>query len=224
MVPVTRWVCPGSVGGAGEASRRPHGSRPRGIREPWGEARSPLLHVWSRRFHCDRRSPRPGASGSSGDCRCQYRPVPGSAHSPPPDGGRGRASTAGRGQGALPAGGHVARLHAPSSRALAERRATTWRRRSAGCMRRLGEPSTPVCGEHPAPAAVHGLSRPGSAPRSASSAGCPAPATRPVRALRRGPVACQLPTGLASRSRGACGLTPCWGRWKRPFDFPILLG
>src|SRR5262249_35132665 len=99
---------------------------------------------------------------------------------------------------------------------------TTWRRRSAGCMRRLGEPSTHVCGEHPAPAAVHGLSRPGSAPRSASSAGCPAPATRPVRALRRGSVACQLPTGLASRSRGACGLTPCWGRWKRPFDFPIL--
>jgi hypothetical protein len=29
-------------------------------------------------------------------------------------------------------------------------------------------------------------------------------------------------TGLASRWRGACGLTPCWGRWKRPFDFPIL--
>src|SRR5262245_8625549 len=41
---------------------------------------------------------------------------------------------------------------------------------------------------------------------SSSSAGCPSPATRPVRALRR----------------GACGRTPCWGRWQRPFDFPIL--
>ena len=61
-----------------------------------------------------------------------------------------------------------------------------------------------------------------SPPSSPSSAGCPSPATRPGRALRRGPVACRLPTGLASRWRGACGLTPCWGRWKRPFDFPIL--
>ena len=61
-----------------------------------------------------------------------------------------------------------------------------------------------------------------SPPRSPSSAGYPSPATRPVRALRRGPVACRLPTGLASRWRGACGLTPCWGRWKRPFNSPIL--
>src|SRR5262245_52193656 len=57
---------------------------------------------------------------------------------------------------------------------------------------------------------------------SPSSAGCPSPATRPVRALRRGAVACRLPTGLTSRWRGAGGLTPCWGRWKRPCDFPIL--
>jgi hypothetical protein len=49
-------------------------------------------------------------------------------------------------------------------------------------------------------------------PSSPSSAGCPSPATRPVRALRRGPVACRLPAGLASRWREACGLTPCWGR------------
>ena len=58
------------------------------------------------------------------------------------------------------------------------------------------------------------VQRPFPPPRSPSSAGCPSPATRPVRALRRGPVACRLPTGLASRWRGACGLTPCWGRWK----------
>jgi hypothetical protein len=59
-------------------------------------------------------------------------------------------------------------------------------------------------------------------PSSPSSAGCPSPAIRPVRALRREPVACRLPTELASRWRGACGLTTCWGRWKRPFDFPLL--
>jgi hypothetical protein len=36
--------------------------------------------------------------------------------------------------------------------------------------------------------------------------GCPSPATRPVCALRRGPVACRRPTGLASRWRaGAAG-------------------
>src|SRR5262245_36011265 len=42
---------------------------------------------------------------------------------------------------------------------------------------------------------------------SPSSVGCPSPATRPVRALRRGAVVCQLPTGLTSRWRGAGGLT-----------------
>ena len=36
-------------------------------------------------------------------------------------------------------------------------------------------------------------------PSSPSRAGCPSPATCPGRALRRGPVACRLPTGLASR-------------------------
>ena len=45
-------------------------------------------------------------------------------------------------------------------------------------------------------------------PSSSSRAGCPSPATRPVRALRCGPT-------LARGGRG--------GRWKRPFDFPILL-
>ena len=60
-----------------------------------------------------------------------------------------------------------------------------------------------------------------SPPEQSHSAGCPSPAIRPVRALRRGPVAYRLPTELASRWRGACGLTPCWGRWKGPFDFPI---
>jgi hypothetical protein len=59
-------------------------------------------------------------------------------------------------------------------------------------------------------------------PKDGGQVAYSSPATRPVRALRRGPVACRLPTGLASRWRGACGLTPCWGRWKRPFDFPIL--
>src|SRR5262249_8318637 len=44
-------------------------------------------------------------------------------------------------------------------------------------------------------------------PSSSSRAGCPSPATRPVRALRCGPT-------LARGGRG--------GRWKRPFDFPIL--
>jgi hypothetical protein len=77
---------------------------------------------------------------------------------------------------------------------------------------------------------------PGSLPPSSSSrAGCPSPATHPVRALR-----CAPPAGrrrqpaLASRWRGACGPTPGAGisgqdgsrvggrgRWKRPCDFPI---
>src|SRR4030095_12795535 len=44
-------------------------------------------------------------------------------------------------------------------------------------------------------------------PSSSSRAGCPSPATRPVRALRCGRT-------LAGGGRG--------GRWKRPCDFPIL--
>src|SRR2546428_10360977 len=37
-------------------------------------------------------------------------------------------------------------------------------------------------------------------PGSPSRAGCPSPGPRPVRALRRGPATCRLPTGLASGS------------------------
>jgi hypothetical protein len=45
-------------------------------------------------------------------------------------------------------------------------------------------------------------------PSSSSRAGCPSPATRPVRALRCEPAACRRPPALASRWRGACGPTP----------------
>jgi hypothetical protein len=45
-------------------------------------------------------------------------------------------------------------------------------------------------------------------PSSSSRAGCPSPATRPVRALRCEPVACRRQPALASRGRGACGPTP----------------
>jgi hypothetical protein len=43
-----------------------------------------------------------------------------------------------------------------------------------------------------------------------SSAGCPSPATHPVRALRRGPAACRLPPGLRQPLVRWCG----WG-WSR---------
>jgi hypothetical protein len=45
-------------------------------------------------------------------------------------------------------------------------------------------------------------------PSSSSRAGCPSPATRPVRALRCEPAACRRHPALASRWRGACGPTP----------------
>jgi hypothetical protein len=45
-------------------------------------------------------------------------------------------------------------------------------------------------------------------PSSSSRAGCPSPATRPVRALRCEPAACRQHPALASRGRGACGPTP----------------
>jgi hypothetical protein len=45
-------------------------------------------------------------------------------------------------------------------------------------------------------------------PSSSSRAGCPSPATRPVRALRCEPAACRRHPVLASRWRGACGPTP----------------
>jgi hypothetical protein len=44
-----------------------------------------------------------------------------------------------------------------------------------------------------------------SPPSNPSSAGCPSPATRPVRARRRGPVAYRLPTGLAAAGAGRVG-------------------
>jgi hypothetical protein len=49
-------------------------------------------------------------------------------------------------------------------------------------------------------------------PSSSSRAGCPSPATRPVRALRCEPAACRRHPALASRWRGACGPTPGAGR------------
>ena len=45
-------------------------------------------------------------------------------------------------------------------------------------------------------------------PSSSSRAGCPSPATHPVRALRCEPAACRRHPALASRWRGACGPTP----------------
>jgi hypothetical protein len=47
-------------------------------------------------------------------------------------------------------------------------------------------------------------------PGNPSRAGCLLPATRPGRALRRGPVACRLPTGLASREQAAGPAGGCW--------------
>jgi len=45
-------------------------------------------------------------------------------------------------------------------------------------------------------------------PSSSSRAGCPSPATRPVRALRCEPAACRRHPALASRWRGAYGPPP----------------
>ena len=45
-------------------------------------------------------------------------------------------------------------------------------------------------------------------PSSSSRAGCPSPATRPVRALRCEPAVYRRHPTLASRWRGACGPTP----------------
>ena len=78
-------------------------------------------------------------------------------------------------------------------------------------------------------------------PSRPSRVGCPSPAIRSVRALRRGPAACRLPTGLRQplarwRRRGcspwrgepkafqggACARGGARGRWKRSFEFPIL--
>jgi hypothetical protein len=75
-----------------------------------------------------------------------------------------------------------------------------------------------------------------SPPSRPSRAGSPSPATRPVRALRRGAPRAR-PGGVLARVGGASGAgrrqarAPAgaeWhgvggrGRWKRPFDFPIL--
>ena len=75
-------------------------------------------------------------------------------------------------------------------------------------------------------------------PAPSSRTGSPSPATRPVRARRRGAPRAR-PGGVLARVGGARGAgrrqarAPAgaeWhgvggrGRWKRPFDFPILGG
>ena len=66
-------------------------------------------------------------------------------------------------------------------------------------------------------------SPPAASPSSSSRAGSPSPATRPVCALRRGR---RLAGDRQGVRRGVCRPPPArggrGGRWKRPFNFPIL--